>query len=175
MKFALTVALALVVSLFALSPIAAQSKVADIYAEMARNAARAAQARADIYAKMVADVTAAAAAIPMPARVAAPVYVAPPAEVAPAAAPVGLNWFERNAPGKNLTPAEDLAETLAYEKVTDLLARRIVAGEGLTTAAFADCGIKPIKPIPPIGCHDLVAQCIVDHEGHAYWQWVCVK
>ena len=31
--------------------------------------------------------------------------------------------------------------------------------------AAGGCGIKPIKPIPPIGCKDLVAQCRCDSSG----------
>ena len=37
------------------------------------------------------------------------------------------------------------------------------------------CGLVPFKPFPPFGCVDLVAQCVVDSQGHAVWQWVCVK
>lgn len=198
MKSALAIALALV--LFVSLPAAAQSKVADIYAEMARNAARAAQERADIYAKMIADLaTAAAAAIPPRVVAPAPILVAPaagPSAVA-AAAGDGLDWWTRNAPGRVRTPEEYLAEALAYEKEQDLARRaaplvltdadarrvvrdaetaeRMVIAAGFRSVAFSACGILPIKPIPPIGCRDLVAQCVVDREGHQYWQWVCVK
>ncbi len=37
------------------------------------------------------------------------------------------------------------------------------------------CGVKPIKPIPPIGCKDLVAQCVCDDRGrNCGWTWACV-
>jgi hypothetical protein len=36
------------------------------------------------------------------------------------------------------------------------------------------CGIKPIKPIPPVGCKDLKGQCVCDQNGHCWWEWVCV-
>lgn len=182
MKAALPIALALV--LFVPVPAGTQSKVTDIYAEMARNAARARQERADIYAKMVADLAAAAAAAIPPAAIApAPVDIAPPAA----------------APRKVMTPQEYLEEALAYQKEQDLRARAIVAppvltetdvqrivrdaetaeqmvvAAGFRSMAFSACGIQPIKPIPPIGCRDLVAQCVLDKEGRSYWQWVCVK
>ena len=39
----------------------------------------------------------------------------------------------------------------------------------------SSCGIKPIKPIPPIGCRDLYAQCLCDSRGqYCQWEWVCV-
>lgn len=38
------------------------------------------------------------------------------------------------------------------------------------------CGIVPIKPIVPIGCKDLRAECVCDASGqNCEWQWVCVK
>jgi hypothetical protein len=40
----------------------------------------------------------------------------------------------------------------------------------------AGCGIKPVKPIVPIGCKDLVAQCRCDARGNnCAWEWVCSK
>ena len=37
------------------------------------------------------------------------------------------------------------------------------------------CGIKPIKPIPPIGCKDLLAECVCDNRGeNCHWEWKCV-
>jgi hypothetical protein len=42
-------------------------------------------------------------------------------------------------------------------------------------SAFGQCAIKPIKPIPPIGCKDLLPQCVADNSGHAYWTWACVQ
>jgi hypothetical protein len=43
-------------------------------------------------------------------------------------------------------------------------------------ACAGQCGIKPIKPIPPIGCKDMVAECSCDASGrNCSWRWVCVK
>jgi hypothetical protein len=49
-----------------------------------------------------------------------------------------------------------------------------------TFAAFGDsCVIEPIKPIPPIGCKDLRAQCECtkndDGTKTCRWRWICVK
>lgn len=41
--------------------------------------------------------------------------------------------------------------------------------------AFGQCSIKPIKPVPPIGCKDLIPQCVADNSGHASWTWACVS
>ena len=39
-----------------------------------------------------------------------------------------------------------------------------------------DCGIVPIKPIPPIGCKDLTPVCLCDSRGqNCRWSWQCVK
>lgn len=46
---------------------------------------------------------------------------------------------------------------------------------GAPAVSADSCGLKPIKPIPPIGCKDLIAQCVTDGNGHAHWQWICVK
>ena len=46
---------------------------------------------------------------------------------------------------------------------------------GAPTVTAAGCGLKPLKPLKPIGCRDLVAQCVTDGQGNTYWQWVCVK
>jgi hypothetical protein len=46
-------------------------------------------------------------------------------------------------------------------------------------AQSGSCGIQPIKPIPPIGCKDLRAQCncVKQKDGTlaCHWEWVCVK
>ena len=43
-------------------------------------------------------------------------------------------------------------------------------------ACAGNCGIKPIKPIPPIGCTDLVGVCVCDAQGqNCHWQWQCVE
>lgn len=44
------------------------------------------------------------------------------------------------------------------------------------TAECDSCGIVPIKPIPPLGCRDMVASCVCDANGNnCHWQWSCVK
>ena len=55
------------------------------------------------------------------------------------------------------------------------LPARIVSTSAAPNPVAATCGLKPLKPIPPIGCRDLVAQCVIDGNGVASWQWVCVK
>lgn len=43
-------------------------------------------------------------------------------------------------------------------------------------SAQSGCGIKPLKPIVPIGCSDLEAECVCDDRGrNCKWKWVCVK
>lgn len=42
-------------------------------------------------------------------------------------------------------------------------------------SAFGQCSIKPIKPIPPLGCKDLTPQCVTDSSGNASWTWTCVS
>ena len=37
------------------------------------------------------------------------------------------------------------------------------------------CGVVPVRPVPPPGCRDLVAQCTCDASGrNCHWTWVCV-
>jgi hypothetical protein len=172
-----TLAIALVSS----SPALAQSTVTDIYKAMADNAARAAQARADAYASMVREAAAAAAEMAERRAAARVVYVPAPVSVvapAPVAAP---DWFALHAPPAARTASEAqqtyLEEALAYAKELDneKTAAALVAQAGEVAAPMADCGIKPIRPVPPIGCRDLVAQCVLDGQGHPFWQWVCVN
>ena len=33
----------------------------------------------------------------------------------------------------------------------------------------ASCGVKPVKPVVPVGCKDLLPQC-----GSRGWEWICV-
>ena len=40
--------------------------------------------------------------------------------------------------------------------------------------ALAQCAIRPIKPIPPIGCKDVTPECISDGSGKSHWNWICV-
>lgn len=49
-----------------------------------------------------------------------------------------------------------------------------ILASSVTPSASGQCAIKPIKPIPPIGCKDLTPQCVSDNSGHSYWTWVCV-
>jgi hypothetical protein len=45
----------------------------------------------------------------------------------------------------------------------------------LSASAMAQCPIKPIKPIIPLYCKDLKAECICDAQGkNCKWQWSCV-
>ena len=40
----------------------------------------------------------------------------------------------------------------------------------------AQCGVVPVKPVTPVGCKDLRAQCQCDTNGtNCRWVWVCVK
>ena len=45
--------------------------------------------------------------------------------------------------------------------------------------AAQGCGLKPLKPLTPLGCDDLVArcQCSPDSNGtlHCEWVWDCVQ
>lgn len=42
--------------------------------------------------------------------------------------------------------------------------------------AVNSCGLKPIKPVPPVGCRDLVAVCVCDSQGrNCHWEWHCVQ
>ena len=64
-------------------------------------------------------------------------------------------------------------------RIATLLA--LIAGAFLLTSttpepacAASGCGIKPIKPIPPIGCTDMCAQCQCNADGSdCNWVWVC--
>ena len=38
------------------------------------------------------------------------------------------------------------------------------------------CGLVPLKPLTPLGCKDLISQCVCDSSGqNCYYIWVCVK
>jgi hypothetical protein len=46
---------------------------------------------------------------------------------------------------------------------------------GAVPCSAGQCGIVPIKPIPPIGCKDLTPVCVCDSNGtECHWEWVCV-
>ena len=58
----------------------------------------------------------------------------------------------------------------------------LIAGALLFTSATPEpacalpgtCGPKPNKPIPPLGCTDMCAQCQCDANGRdCNWVWVC--
>lgn len=62
--------------------------------------------------------------------------------------------------------------------IITMLAGLALALTSVTPSAVcaAGCGIKPIKPIPPIGCKDLEAQCECDEQGaKCKWTWRCVR
>lgn len=40
--------------------------------------------------------------------------------------------------------------------------------------AIGQCVIRPIKPIPPIGCKDVTPECVSDSNGKSHWNWICV-
>jgi hypothetical protein len=47
--------------------------------------------------------------------------------------------------------------------------------QGRASAANS-CVITPIRPIPPVGCKDLVARCVCDENGdNCRWEWTCVR
>ena len=38
------------------------------------------------------------------------------------------------------------------------------------------CGLTPLKPLPPLGCRDLIPQCSCDGSGqNCHWEWICVR
>jgi len=54
----------------------------------------------------------------------------------------------------------------------------VALGADATTArraAAANCVIQPIKPIPPIGCRDLIPRCVCSASGQCWWEWLCVS
>lgn len=56
-----------------------------------------------------------------------------------------------------------------------LLAISVAAAFTAQERCGGGCGIRPIKPIPPMGCKDLVAVCRCDSRGcNCEWEWVCV-
>lgn len=58
------------------------------------------------------------------------------------------------------------------------IAFTLVASLLLTFSALefvsAQCAIKPIKPILPLGCKDVTPQCVSNGNGQSYWTWICV-
>ena len=54
-----------------------------------------------------------------------------------------------------------------------LLLAAIVAAS--FTVSSAQCGVEPVKPVPPAGCKDMQAMCACDANGeNCRWVWVCV-
>jgi hypothetical protein len=50
----------------------------------------------------------------------------------------------------------------------------IIAASLFINSTVYACGIKPIRPIKPIGCGVQVAICFCDSNGfNCRWQWVC--
>lgn len=49
---------------------------------------------------------------------------------------------------------------------------------GQTSVSAASCAIEPpsVKPVPPVGCKDMIHECICNSQGqNCQWVWVCVK
>lgn len=61
--------------------------------------------------------------------------------------------------------------------------KKLILGAAIAAVLSAQsdsCGIEPIKPIPPIGCKDLEAECICDKDPKTgvlkcRYRWRCVK
>lgn len=56
-----------------------------------------------------------------------------------------------------------------------VLACAIALATQTAPVAAQGCGIMPIKPIPPVGCKDLVAECICTSTTNCHYEWRCVK
>ena len=42
--------------------------------------------------------------------------------------------------------------------------------------SYGNCGFRPLKPLLPLGCTDLVPVCECDARGnHCGWRWICVQ
>ena len=45
-----------------------------------------------------------------------------------------------------------------------------------TESRASGCGLVPLKPLPPLGCRDLVPVCVCDEDGqNCHWTWQCVR
>ena len=55
-----------------------------------------------------------------------------------------------------------------------LIACALVLGARPSQSCAQGC-LEPLKPIPPLGCRDLIGQCICDGQGRCSWIWTCVK
>lgn len=50
-----------------------------------------------------------------------------------------------------------------------------LSSHGGAICAAEGCGLKPLKPLTPLGCKDLVPECRCDSQGrNCGWTWVCV-
>lgn len=36
------------------------------------------------------------------------------------------------------------------------------------------CTFTPLKPLVPMGCRDIVPECLCDADGNCQWVWHCV-
>lgn len=56
-----------------------------------------------------------------------------------------------------------------------VVALSLLAPLQVAPAAQNGCGLKPLKPLTPLGCKDLVARCVCDANGaNCKYEWVCV-
>ncbi len=56
-----------------------------------------------------------------------------------------------------------------------LLATAALVAPSMPVNAQSGCGLKPLKPLIPLGCKDVVAQCTCDNRGkNCHWEWICV-
>jgi hypothetical protein len=54
-----------------------------------------------------------------------------------------------------------------------LLALSLSAPE---VCATGGCGLRPLKPLTPLGCADLKPECHCDADGkNCVWAWICVE
>ena len=54
----------------------------------------------------------------------------------------------------------------------------VLANPGPVCASQSGCGLPPLKPLPPLGCKDLVARCqcveTADGDLNCDWVWDCI-
>ena len=69
-------------------------------------------------------------------------------------------------------------KTLAAAAAMVIMVMSMTLGVTVPASAQQGCGLKPLKPLPPLGCKDLVARCVitVDDDGRTKgtWVWDCV-
>ncbi len=54
-----------------------------------------------------------------------------------------------------------------------LIAFFVLCGS-IAFAGDGDCGLQPLKPIPPIGCKDTTPICQCDSDNRCQWVFECV-